>query len=53
MQMNFRPNTLIAWPETREGENVGHPKSWPLQGPEPGMCRFERVLYVDEANNEL
>lgn len=44
---------LIAWLETREGENLGYPKSWPLQGPEPGMCRFERVLYVDEANNEL
>src|SRR5215213_8812561 len=53
MEIHFRLNTLIAWPKTRgEQENRDADAPTPSRA-ELDQFRFERVLYVDTANDEL
>jgi putative transposase len=51
--MDFRLNTLIAWPKTPECMEVCDAKSSTSQPVELDKFRLERVLYVDEINKEL
>ena len=51
--MDFRLNTLIAWPKTHASENDLGSKSSTSRRVELDAFRFERVVYVDAANNEL
>jgi putative transposase len=51
--MDFRLNTLIAWPKPREDDGTYEAKSSMLQRVELDKFRLERVLYIDAANNEL
>lgn len=51
--MDFRINTLIAWPKPRESGEVSDVQPPTTQHAELKEFRLERVLYVDAVNNEL